>query len=679
MKSAALSAFLSSIILCSFSASRTTAQVDPNLEQGFKLYGSYHGGDIDTINLHNGHLTVYAPFYSLPQRGGKLKLSFSVHYDNLFGTYIQATCQPPPHQATCSYTVRYYGTSAGIISDQGYALIKNLANSGQMDGAGNPLMIPVFYVLGPDGAQHQLVYTTDGHYETIDNSNLRLDQTNTDYGNPSGTLTDSNGIRQPITSIFQPSPPIPAAGGTPGFSSLEDQNGNQITYSSSTKTYTDTLGRSLNLTPAAGNVASCPVLNYPLQSVTSASTVNLLAPNGGTMPVILCSANVYIRSSMCGILPRCTEYSGYTNMLQSIVLPNGTYWAFQYSAADPNNSASIAYGDLLKVVLPTVGSITYTYGTTYGCSASPSTTPTRGTPQVLTRAVDANDGSGPHTWNYTWGNTNVSPLVNSVTDPLNQKVVHSFVGQGGSCLYYETQTQTYDASNNLLKTVSTDYSSKDNAVSDLQGTDLAASVVPIHVTTTWPNGKVTKTETDYDAGFSYRDPTYYWVLINLCNANNPCVPNLTTYPAIFGKPTAVREYDYGTNTAGPLLRRTTTAYLWQSNSHYLQFNFLNLPSTVTVSRWREQPESLDFLRVRRRNSYSLRLVHSVEFCARERPIFWQSHFRKPLGKWQHHTDHKLSVFRDERKHRYEHDLLRHRHAPHFHRCLRPCHDILVLC
>jgi RHS repeat-associated protein len=568
MKSLSLRVLLSSLILGILFAPHAKAQVDPNLEQGFKLYGSYHGGQIDTVNLQNGHLTVYAPFYSLPQRGGKLKLSYSVHYDNLIGTYMQATCAPPPSHF-CTYAIRYFGTSAGIIMDQGYGLIKNLANSGQMDGAGNPVMIPVFYILGPDGAKHQLVIATDGHYETIDGSNLRFDQTNGSYLNPAGTLTDPSGIRQPIVSVLQASPPIPA-GGT-GFSQLEDQNGNQIAS-------LDTLGRSLSLNPTTANISSCPQLGFPFQQLTTAVTWNFLAPNGGTMPVILCSANVYIRTKMCGLFPRCTEYSNNTTVLQSIVLPNGTYWAFQYSAANPNDTNSIAYGDLLKVVLPTGGSIAYSYTNTYySCGPPPPLSMLYGAPQVATRAVDANDGTGPHSWTYSW-----SPNT-TVTDPLGQKTVHTFSTTGGPCSLYETQTQFYDAANNLLKTTNTAYSAFDNAVSDLLGTDMAGTVVPIRTTTTWPNNQVTKTETDYDAGFTYRDPTYYWVLSNTLNScQGGCVVNYGTYTSIYGKPIAVREYDYGTNAPGALLRQTKTNYLWQSNSNYLQFNLLNLPSSVTV-------------------------------------------------------------------------------------------------
>ena len=46
-------------------------------EEGIKLYGSFHGSDIDQVNLASGHLEVRIPLISYPQRGGKLSLSFS--------------------------------------------------------------------------------------------------------------------------------------------------------------------------------------------------------------------------------------------------------------------------------------------------------------------------------------------------------------------------------------------------------------------------------------------------------------------------------------------------------------------------------------------------------------------------------------------------------------------------
>src|SRR6476619_5791210 len=46
------------------------AQTGPNLENGFKNYGSYDGSHLDTINLMNGNLMLHAPLLpAYPQRG----------------------------------------------------------------------------------------------------------------------------------------------------------------------------------------------------------------------------------------------------------------------------------------------------------------------------------------------------------------------------------------------------------------------------------------------------------------------------------------------------------------------------------------------------------------------------------------------------------------------------------
>lgn len=45
------------------------AQNDPSLDTGLKPYGSYHGGDLDSVSLTNGNLTLHIPLAGYPQRG----------------------------------------------------------------------------------------------------------------------------------------------------------------------------------------------------------------------------------------------------------------------------------------------------------------------------------------------------------------------------------------------------------------------------------------------------------------------------------------------------------------------------------------------------------------------------------------------------------------------------------
>jgi len=46
------------------------AQTQPNVENGFKPYGSYDGGSLDSINVQQGSLVLHIPMpFSYPQRG----------------------------------------------------------------------------------------------------------------------------------------------------------------------------------------------------------------------------------------------------------------------------------------------------------------------------------------------------------------------------------------------------------------------------------------------------------------------------------------------------------------------------------------------------------------------------------------------------------------------------------
>src|SRR6266568_1050727 len=49
-------------------------------QMGLQLYQSYHGGDIDHINLMTGTLDLNVPFLSYPQRGS-LSASFNIIYN----------------------------------------------------------------------------------------------------------------------------------------------------------------------------------------------------------------------------------------------------------------------------------------------------------------------------------------------------------------------------------------------------------------------------------------------------------------------------------------------------------------------------------------------------------------------------------------------------------------------
>ena len=73
------SLFILSLLL--FAAASVSAQSNPNEEQGLKPYDTWHGGDLDSISVINGGLSLHIPLASFPQRGN-LGLSFLVTFSN---------------------------------------------------------------------------------------------------------------------------------------------------------------------------------------------------------------------------------------------------------------------------------------------------------------------------------------------------------------------------------------------------------------------------------------------------------------------------------------------------------------------------------------------------------------------------------------------------------------------
>jgi RHS repeat-associated protein len=503
-----------------FLASATASAQNVDTAVGLTPYQSFHGGDIDSINLSNGNVNIHLPLVTYPQRG-LLSVGFSLVY-NSHDTHSTQFCAPvnPPQ---CSL-FWIDGISPAVVDDQSVSIFEQIyqvPNGGPKQSE--------FAVITGDGAQHPLVRPTLGQI-TGDATGF-WSNSSFDVNAPAPTvIIDRRGVRHFITA--------------PNGVLREDPNGNQIKISADGSSQIDTLGRSIPFTnPIPGSsTTDFSGCTGPLP-ISSAHIWLLPGVSGGTMQFKFCSATIAISIPANGRIP---AGGGNSSELQSIVLPNGTAWTFEYNDRDSTDPPSVNYGTLTKITLPTGGTISYTYvlGGGVPCASYPSAGRT-----VTSRTVDANDGSGPHTWHYA--------IPTKVTDPLGNDVVHTFTLFGTpACTAFETGTQFYQGSSSsgtLLKTVQTDYNNFSS------GNDVWPSpgVVPIRVTTTWPSGQVTKVETDYDANGG----------------------GVLTYGNIIAK----REYDYGNGAPGPLLRTTTTNYFAFSHSTYLTNNLVALPSSVQVT------------------------------------------------------------------------------------------------
>ena len=524
------------------------AQDDPTLDIGLKPYGSYHGGDLDSVNLSNGNLTLHMVLPGYPQRGN-LSLTPRITYNNK-GWTVVPNCNSKT--GDCSPYWSLVATPGGPIVLDNRALMLAAIPDDIMSISWRPQspgsLGLLFSATTADGSVHQLAPNQAGGMSTLDGTGIWYDGSNPNSG-PIGITRDHNGN---------------TSGGP-----LEDTNGNFFVLNS--VSYTDTLGRGFSyMDSGAVDSSGC---TGPLP-IASATTSSLPGYNSGARIFKVCYAAISLKSNFQASgyyndsLTSIADRSYTQNQIQSIVLYNGISWStspawtFEYNSRDPGDPITVNYGDLTKVTLPTGGSISYTWGNVGACDPNANTPVSRG---VTSRTVDANDGTGPHTWTYNGA---------AVTDPAGNDTVHTFTALNGSCSFYETKTQYFQGSyqsGHLLKMINTDYQWIANPFDFYNSTGTlhtVTNVFPIRVTTTLPNGKVTKVEKDYDTNLVYFDPVHGWMT------------------ASFGNVIEEREFDYGNGAPGSLLRRTDYTYKAFDGSgsaaSYRAANLISLISSITT-------------------------------------------------------------------------------------------------
>ena len=536
----------------------------PDDQLGLAPYQSFHGSDIDTVNLSTGNLVVRLPLMSYPQKGSALKLSFSAQYNGK-GSKLALLCI----DTGCEFDWNTNSSPAGfaVVSDQDVDLKVNRVAHKLPGGTAYTLY---YSIMTADGATHYTSalgnITTTGsgpapsEGQAVDASGWRLFT-----GGSGGTDT----IVTPSGVTYQRASGPSSLG---YFPLRSDTNGNMISTTvdatTGVGTILDTIGRHIQR-PATGHVqgdpdgqiSRCPTPAAPAKPITAAAAWTPPGWSGGSANFTLCYAEIpiYIPDDY----PTSPSYGWgrpdppfTSQMLEAIVLPDGTAWQFEYDDRDPGQAQSINFGSLTKITLPTGGYIKYTYvtkafGNTQTCGDF-------GSRWVKTRAVNANDGAGDRTWTYSYLNfiSNGQSGSTTVTDPLGDDTVHTFKNYG-TCALYETGLAEYEGSSSsgtFRRMTGTGYQSW--GIGQHSGTGAAA--VPIQ-TTISIDGKVRKSERDYDAEFFYSG-TY--------------IP--------LGFVTATRDFDYGSNAPGALLRQSSTSYMWQVNSGYSSANLLSLPASNTV-------------------------------------------------------------------------------------------------
>jgi len=267
------------------------AQTNVNEEQGLKPYDAWHGGDLDSISMTNGGLSLHIPLVSFPQRGN-LDLSFAIYASSKqWRSRVNSVeCNNPNDPNGC--TPYWIPMIRGLQQPQfGSVPIEGAYVTSSLDWipdnecnfvTGNPDNgIPseadwVAGITAPDGDVHFF-----GSGSTVNGGGCP---------NPPYRALDASGILQSDATTFIMPNGTHFNFPTNGNPSFVDANGNTITLSSNS--YTDTLGRVVSVpftTPA--NLDSCPA--------GSASGKSWTIPGlaAGTRTFKACYSNINIYTS----------------------------------------------------------------------------------------------------------------------------------------------------------------------------------------------------------------------------------------------------------------------------------------------------------------------------------------------------------------------------------------------
>jgi YD repeat-containing protein len=571
------------------------------------------------VNLKNGNIVASIPLFSLPQLG-KLSLSFSLSLNSqVIGWSIY--CSPIGPNCNGHYGVPYM-VGPTLVLDQDVSVNSSLTtfstvNTGQGELAYQAYIFSLkdssgaAHVFGSDSNNWNLFHANDGSgYTFVPTASqpynpilaiptISCNGNQTYIGMGFGKVTTADGV---IYALTPACPQTVTLGGiSPQFSTtlgssvaVSDPNGNSLSYSNwgsildhGYGAITDTVGRvvqSLETTPFSSDVSACPNLGIPNEPALLSKTWNVPAPNaatitnGATVPYVFCYAEISYNTDF--VYPfvdgmPSPDTSGSAWAIQSVVLPNKTYWGFAYSTTGPNNSVS--YADLEQIQFPTGGSLSYTYSNALGCNFEN---------QALSRYVASrqlNDSAGNvANWQYVYsnnynGSTGVDTLTTKVTDPLSNDTVHVFTGTNTEdpCDISETSTVTYQgpvSANQVLSTTNTVPAQVDNPQS--VGLVRTLNYAPASVTTT-RGGVQSTTSYAYPALFTNVQPQCWITDIegdSTCNV-------LSSANDFFNRPATTTTTNFG----GGTLKSASTVYNYTSNPSYLQSNWLSQPASTTVT------------------------------------------------------------------------------------------------
>jgi len=556
------------------------------MDIGLQAYHDYHGGAIDHINMDNGSLTLDIPLVSYPQRGNLLKMNFDLVYSGNPYSF-QTICPDPGSGFPCQnqwvglgYGGGPFGSLSPLESMSPYTelsvvdtqWVDRSAQEYEISETSNYLQP---FWMDYTSATHPGWQAANGGGASdsisIDGSNYQLNMTT--------SLTDAwtteeqgqchwaclvpwlNGMTtypDPVVTThdglsYITSPPVPFNYlGYPWY--RMDPDGNYIETTGTG--FVDTFGRqipavSMNTSPSGSDIAASNC-GGPLAT----AEIGTWSVPGYSKPYYFCYANATVNVIDDNGWSDSEYPVSWTQLvLQQVVLPNLQAWTFLYNATytgcemmagEPFNA-----GDLGEIILPTGGSISYTYT----CVASNRVFPTFDTPvttAVASRTVSttSNPANGSE-WKYSYTLQNVEP-VTTITDPMGNDTVQTLNGTRVTKYYGGTST-----SGTLLKTDTRTYS----------GINTAYGEFPLYPTTeaiTLADGETSTTQMQYCCDITF-DSAF----------GTPWPNQRANYGSMIGKQQSGFPGDLSYTS-------TSTWYLGLNGGDYLNLGLFSEPTSVSV-------------------------------------------------------------------------------------------------
>jgi RHS repeat-associated protein len=538
---------------CESSFSQTDGYLSSNNLHGIVSGNSYQFGSIDNINLGTGAINIRIPLLSVKGRG--ITDEYVYFYSSKIWVATPDWNIDNPNLLDDLVWVESVQPNAIIGKNPGGQVLYTEQNY-QCEWNNQPLGQNVdtnFTYVTNDGATYKFgnrhIWNSDGsspnskscpgvnisQYNVMQSNEgvLQLDTTNSPnavYPTTAPIVTMKNGSRilaNPLCSITC----LPI--------SVEDTNGNLENGSG------DTLLRTMS---------------FPIKD-----------SNGNTQSYVAHSSYVGATSAFpstsCGAAP-VIQPGGSFYQATSLTLPNNWSYTFTY---DPQ------FGDITKLTLPSGGYIRYDYMILPQVDGGPVNHYCYLDSRRIAHRYVSPDGNPQHeqTWTYTY--TTVNSITTTVTDPLGNVTVHTFMMSGnpnaGGRIPHETTTQ-YQQNGTAIKTISNTWAFDSCAVQSLQSNgkgwvlmnDAVNARIVDTTTTLNDTNQVSDHQTDYD---SYQPQAF------TCSfSSSPTESRMN--------PTEVREYDYGNGVAGPLIRKTDFTYLHNNNSNYLNAHIWDRTASKSI-------------------------------------------------------------------------------------------------